>query len=73
MVGKEDGERKRWKGKPGIKESLRVGSSVLTLSQWISRTTRVVDLDTIDGLEDSFFFFFNDEEKTRGESQEDFS
>lgn len=32
MVGKEDGERRRWKGKPGIKESLRAGSSVLTLS-----------------------------------------
>lgn len=32
MVRKEDGERRRWKGKPGIKGSLRAGSSVLTLS-----------------------------------------
>lgn len=38
MVGKEDGERRRWKGKLGIKGSLRAGSSVLTLSRSVDIT-----------------------------------
>lgn len=73
MVGKEDGERRRWKGKPGIKESLRAGSSVLTLSCSVDITdnSRRRPRQHRPTRGSFLFFFFDDEKETRGESQED--
>lgn len=73
MVGKEDGERRRWKGKLGIKGSLRAGSSVLTLSRSVDITdnSRRRPRHHRPTRGSFLFFFFDDEEETRGESQED--